>query len=213
MKTRTTLILVFVLVIGMALSGYLLSARMSGPLAVHWNAAGQADGYGSRFMALYFTPLLTVAVSLLILAIPTIDPLGKNVESFRPTLNLFVLLMALFLAYLHGLTLAWNLGARFNFSQLLVPAMGLLFIFLGALLGKTRPNWFIGIRTPWTLSNPVVWEKTHALGGKLFILAGLISLFGVLFPHLAVYFLLVPLLTATVLITVYSYVEYQRIAR
>lgn len=78
---------------------------------------------------------------------------------------------------------------------------------------RTKRNWFVGVRTPWTLSNDEVWEKTNRLAGRLFQLAGLIALIGLLFPAYVVVLLIVPIVAASVFTVVYSYVLYARLER
>jgi uncharacterized membrane protein len=94
--------------------------------------------------------------------------------------------------------------------QLMSPALAVIFYYAGVLCKNAHQNWFVGIRTPWTLSSKTVWQKTHILGGKLFKLTALFSLFGVLLPQLAVYLILAPVIITTVIVFVYSYLEYQK---
>lgn len=213
MSTRNTLIIILILTAALLAAGTFMRPAMGDQIATHWNAQGQVDGYGSVFVGIYLLPLTILGISLLVLAIPAIDPLRANIEAFRADLNGFVVAMGLFLAYLHVLTLIWNTGTTFNFNQAITPAFGFLLYFVGVMVGKARRNFFIGIRTPWTLSSDLVWERTHQLGGKLFKLAGLVSLPGIFFPNLAIWLVLGPLLLVTVFVTVYSYLEYRKIAQ
>ena len=156
-------------------------------------------------------PVITLGMLLLFLVIPQIDPLKANIAQFREYFNAFIALMVVFLDYMHILTILWNLGYdNFNMGTAMLPAMGLLFIFAGIMMGKAKRNFFIGIRTPWTLSNDRVWDKTHQLGSKLFILSGVLALLGAFFADYAVWFILVPVLGSTLFLLVYSYVLYQQ---
>jgi len=92
----------------------------------------------------------------------------------------------------------------------MIPAIGLLFIFVGLMLNKAKRNYFIGIRTPWTLANDVVWQKTHRLGSKLFILAGILTLLGLLFPDQAFWILMIAVLGATLIVLVYSFLAFKQ---
>jgi uncharacterized membrane protein len=212
MNTRTTLIVTILLSLGLALAGTLLAPQMTPPYAIHWNARGAADGTGGTFEALYLLPLMLLGTAMLLLVLPRLDPM-RTARLNYPMVNSFVLLLALFQAYLHALTLAWNLGYRFNMNQLLIPAMGLMFLYIGFLIEKAQPNWFVGIRTPWTLSNTQVWEKTHRLGGKLFKLSGLLALLGVLFPGAVMWLVLIPILAASAVTILYSYIVFRQIER
>ncbi len=95
-------------------------------------------------------------------------------------------------------------------GQFLIPALGILFYYAGILVENAKRNWFIGIRTPWTLSSEKVWDKTHKIGGKLFKIAGIIALLGILFQKYALFFVLVPIISVAIYTIVYSYFEYQK---
>ncbi len=179
-------------------------------VASHWNALGEVDGYMSKFWGLFLMPVISIFVLALFVLIPRIDPLKANIEEFRKYFDGFIVLLMLFLLYLYLLTIFWNIGARFNMIQLLVPAFGVLFYYVGILTENARRNWFIGIRTPWTLSSEKVWEKTHRVGGKLFKIAGIIALIGVFFQSYALLFVLAPVIFVAVYTVVYSFVEYQK---
>ena len=98
--------------------------------------------------------------------------------------------------------------------NVIIPiGLGLLFFYSGVLCENARRNWFIGIRTPWTLSSEKVWKKTHEIGGKLFKVAGMITLVGTFFPGYALFFVLVPALSVVTYVIIYSYVEYQKEGR
>jgi uncharacterized membrane protein len=205
MSTRNTLLLILVLAALMIGLGAYSYPRMPEVVAVHWNAQGIANGYGSRFQAAFTLPLIMVAVAALLLFIPEIDPLKSNIEKFRKDFNAFMLSFALFFFYLYALTTLLNLGFQFSLNQFLVPGFGIFIYCCGVLLGKAKRNYFIGIRTPWTLNSDTVWAKTHLLGGLLFKLSGVITVFGILSPNLAFLFLLVPLMVASTITVVYSY--------
>ena len=179
-------------------------------IATHWDAAGEVDGYASRLTALYLMPAILLVVAVLLLMIPQVDPLRANIQVFRKEYNLLVVLIVVFLLYVHGLTVVWGLGARFQMNRALTPALGLLFFFIGALLSKSRRNYMIGIRTPWTLASDSVWEKTHRLGGLLFKIAGLLALPGILFADQAFLLLVAPALAISLILVVYSYLVYRQ---
>jgi uncharacterized membrane protein len=180
------------------------------PMATHWGFSGQVNGYLPKIWGLFVFPGISVALSLLFLAIPRIDPLRANIAKFRATYDHFVIVILIFLLYVFLLTITWNLGLRFNIGQLLSPAFGVLLYACGILVGRARQNWFIGIRTPWTLSSEKVWDRTHALGGKLFRIAAVLALPGALIPSLAFIFILGPVLVISVYLVVYSYLEYRK---
>lgn len=182
-------------------------------VASHWNINGEANGYMSKFWGLFLMPIVSLAMLLFFWVIPKIDPLKPNIEKFRKYFDAFIVVFLLFFLYVHLLTVVWNLGARFNMVQFMSPAFGVLFYCCGVLLEKAQRNWFIGIRTPWTISNEEVWDKTHRLAGKLFKIAGIIALGGLILPDAAFYLVIFPILFFSLYITVYSYWEYKNISR
>lgn len=190
--------------------GIYLYPRMSEIMASHWNIQGKVDGYMSKFWGLFLMPLLSLALFLFFILIPRIDPLKENIKKFRKYFDGFIVLIILFLFYLYLLTIFWNSGVRFSMNQVLPPAFGILFFYCGILIENARRNWFIGIRTPWTLSNENVWNKTHKVGGKLFKTAGILAVLGVFFPNLALFFVLFPAVSVAIYTLIYSYFEYQR---
>lgn len=212
MATRTTIILVLLMIIGAVVAGLLLWNRLPDLMASHWNIKDEVDGYLPKFWGVSMMPLITLGMFLLFLIIPSIDPLKANIAKFREAFNLFIVLIAAFMLYIYGLTLAWNLGTTgFKMSAVLLPAIGLLLIFIGFMFRKAKRNFFIGIRTPWTLSSDVVWDKTHKLGAVLFIASGVLAFIGGLFGGMiAFWFLFVPLIGSTIFLLVYSYLLYQQ---
>jgi uncharacterized membrane protein len=179
----------------------------------HWNAQGQPDGYMDKFWGIFLMPFVTVGIYLLFAVIPKIDPLKANIQKFRKYYNGFMVLIIGMMLYIFILTILFNLGFRFNFTQFITPALGLVFYGAGIVIEHAKMNWFVGIRTPWTLSSEQVWNKTHRLGGKLFKIAGLVALIGILFASYAVYFVVVPILVVAVYTVIYSYAEYQKIEK
>jgi uncharacterized membrane protein len=213
MKTKTVIISIMLVGALLVIGSYVIGQNLGPNLATHWNAAGEADGYGTSFMALYFLPVLTMLMSLLILFVPGIDPLKANVAKFRPEYNLFVFGFAAFMYYVHGLSMAWNMGAKFSMNAMLAPAFGLFFILTGMIIKKAKRNYFIGIKTPWTLANDTVWEKTHQLGGNLFMASGVLTIACLLYPPATSMVLLVTALGAAFISVVYSYLEFRKIEK
>jgi uncharacterized membrane protein len=176
----------------------------------HWNAAGQADGYMSKFWGLLLIPLIMTGFVALLAVLPRIDPHKKNYEKFRDYYDGFILLFVLFFLAIQVQIILWSSGYEISPNLTFPLLIGMLFIYIGFLLGHAEQNWFVGIRTPWTLSSKTVWKKTHELGGKLFRIAGVISCAGILAGAYAVWFILVPVLVVAVYTVVYSYIEFQK---
>jgi uncharacterized membrane protein len=192
------------------LAGVYFYPQMPEVVASHWNAQGEVDGYMPKSWGLFLMPLLLVGLFLLFLLIPKIDPLKENIKKFRRYFDGFTALLILFLFYVYLLTIFWNIGSRFNMGQLMIPALGILFYYCGILVENAKRNWFIGIRTPWTLSSETVWDKTHKIGGRLFKVAGVIAFLGVFFPKQSILFVMIPVLLVAAYTLIYSYFAYQK---
>ncbi len=212
MNTRLMTIIVLVLIGGATLAGTLLWNQLPDPMASHWNTNDQADGYMSKFWGVFLIPSIALGMFTLLIVAPKLDPLGANVTQFLDTYNLFITFFIVYMIYVYALTLLWNLGyTNLGVGKAILPAIGLLFVAIGSLLRKAKRNWFIGIRTPWTLSSDVVWEKTHQLGAVLFMISGGSAVIGGLIGgNIAFWMLFAPLIGSTIFLLVYSYVLYQR---
>ncbi len=211
MNTKTTSIIVLTLVVIAVIAGAVLWNQLPDQMPSHWNANDEVDGSMSKFWGVFLMPLIILGLFILLTFIPNLDPLKANVAQFRETFNLFIVFITAFMLYVHALTLLWSLGyTNFQMSTALLPAVGLLFIFIGYLLRKAKRNFFIGIRTPWTLSSDSVWDKTHQLGSVLFMLSGAFAVLGSFFGGIMAFWLMfVPLIGSTIFLVIYSYVLYR----
>ena len=212
MNTCLTTIIVLLLILGATVAGALLWNQLPDPMASHWNVNDQVDGYMSKFWGVFMMPLVTLGMFLIFLVVPNIDPLKANIAQFRETFNLFIAFMVGFMVFIHVLTLRWNLGyMNLGIGQAMLPAMGLFFIVIGSLLRKVKRNFFIGIRTPWTLSSDTVWEKIHQFGAVLFMASGVLAVVGgFIGGNIAFWIFFAPLTGSTIFLLIYSYVLYQR---
>jgi immunity protein, SdpI family len=180
-------------------------------IPVHWNAAGEVDGYGGKFVGLLLVPIITAALYPLLKYLPRIDPARRNYETFAGTYLLVRVLLTVYLAFIYVvLNLAIGNEQTFPVGELIVAAVGVLFIVLGAVMGKFRPNWFAGIRTPWTLTSKKSWVMTHRLGGRVFIAAGVATMVGALIGgEWAFYAMFIVLIPGVIYLFVYSYLVWR----
>lgn len=180
-------------------------------VVIHWNAAGEPDGTMAKPLALSLVPVLSGVLLGTFAVLPRIDPLGENIASFRAAYDWFVVGFTVFMTVLHGGIIVFNLGYEFDFVLFALAGAAPLMYAVGVLLTRAERNWFVGIRTPWTLSSDEVWDRTNDLGGRLFKLTALVALVGLLFEDYAIYFLVVPALLTAGITLVYSYYLYGRI--
>lgn len=202
---RSGILAIFILTVAITVMVY---PGLPDLIPSHWNFDGEVDGYLPRIWGVAVIPLVMAACTALFFVLPRIDPLRANYPKFRAYYEGFILVFAAFLFVIQLQVLLWGLGFLISPNVLLPPVFGILFIYLGFLVERAEQNWFVGIRTPWTLSSAAVWKKTHERGGLLFKLAGVIAICGVLAGQYALWFAFVPMLVIAVYMVIYSYVEY-----
>ncbi|WP_041468329.1 SdpI family protein [Geobacillus sp. C56-T3] len=143
-------------------------------VAIHWSASGEADGFSNKWLGAFLPPLLMTFLIMLMGVLPKFDPKKESYGRFQKSYGIVNAALACFFLLLHIATLAYNLGVSVDIGRLVPLGVGALLIVLGNYMPKIKPNYFIGIRTPWTLESETVWNKTHRLGGKVFIVMGML---------------------------------------
>jgi uncharacterized membrane protein len=186
-------------------------SRLPDSVATHWNLRGQADGYSSRLWAVTAMPVLVLLLMGLFRLFPKVDPKGANYEKFLDTYWLIANAVLTLVGLGHVLIVANGMGYSVQVDRLLPVGLGLLLAFLGNYMTRVEPNWFIGIRTPWTLSSDVVWRKTHRTAGWTFVFGGVLIAAGAFLPRAA----FLPLTAAVLVVAsavpvVQSYVLWKR---
>jgi uncharacterized membrane protein len=179
-------------------------------IPTHWNAAGEVNGYMQKFWGVFLVPFLMLGFTALLTFIPRIDPKRANYAKFQDYYDGFILVFALFLLAVQMMILLWALGMPISPNILFPVLVGVLFFYIGILLDHTEPNWFVGIRTPWTLSSETVWRKTHKRGALAFKIAGVFMVSGILIPDYVIYLVLALGIGVAAYTVVYSYQEYQK---
>jgi uncharacterized membrane protein len=171
-------------------------------MATHWDAFGHFNGYSPRAFGALFAPGLIVFTTLLFQALPALDPRRENYPKFFGTYWVIANSVVLFVGVVHVMVLINALGHPIAMTRVVPLGMGILFIALGNVLPRVEPNWFVGIRTPWTLSSDTVWRKTHRTGGWTFFLGGCALLIEGVIPLGSFWPALIVTIAAAVLIPV-----------
>lgn len=180
-------------------------------VAIHWGVSGEPDGWSSKSTLLFMMPLVAVGMALLMLVLPKIDPRKASWAQHGSTYWVLVNLLLAFLALMHVVTIGYNLGWPIEISTVVVAGVGLLFAAIGNMMTRMRPNWFMGIRTPWTLSDDAIWRKTHRVGGYLFTAAGLVMVFAALLKLPGLIFVVIAAVTVAAIVPIaYSYILWRR---
>lgn len=180
-------------------------------MPMHWNINGEVDGYWDKQYAAFFPPLLMIVLMVLFIFMPRIDPKKENYKKFSSSYTIFITIMNVFFLLLQSVTISYGLGVNIDISLVVNLGIGLLFIVLGNYLPRIKHNYFIGVRTPWTLANEKTWRKTHQLSGKLFVVAGILLVAISFLPGIYKFTGMLVVVVATVLIsTIASYIFYNR---
>ncbi|WP_288980491.1 SdpI family protein [uncultured Flavobacterium sp.] len=184
--------------------------RLPEKVPMHWNGAGEIDRYGDKTELVGVLFLLVGINYFVFLIIPYVDPkqkfqnMGNKLNIMRMILTLFMSALALFILY--------SVEQKNSNPEFVFVIIGLLFAFLGNYFKTIKPNYFIGIRTPWTLENEEVWKKTHLIGGKLWFVGGLLMTLTFLMPNeMQLYTFLGITAVITIIPIVYSYLEFKKI--
>ncbi|MDZ4181965.1 MAG: SdpI family protein [Candidatus Cloacimonadaceae bacterium] len=169
---------ILILVLHLIIVGYFaVKLPLDAKVPMHWNIHNEIDGWTSRTMGLLFFPALNVGMFFLFVLMPWYSPWYRKFEErFERVLPSLTTTLLLFFSLLSVYSLYIALAGEIPGIRFIMILIGLLFIFLGNILPKVPKNFFIGIKTPWTLSSDLVWEKTHRMGGLLFVLVGLLMI-------------------------------------
>ncbi|MGB9683086.1 MAG: SdpI family protein [bacterium] len=203
------------LVISLFILGAIFYPRLPEKVPSHWNAKGEVDQYSSRFWGAFGMPIMIALLYLGLLYIPYIDPKRENYIRFESTYRIIRVLIVLIFSILQIVLLGVVLTGKNYLISRLVPALiGVMFIFIGNFLPKVKYNWFLGVRTPWTLSNEEVWRKTHKFSGYLFVIGGLLMLLGAfLSPPMNFIVGVGGILFVSILSIVYSFYVFKRLVK
>jgi len=191
------------------LFGLIMWNKLPDMMITHWGADGNADGFSTKSLAVFGLPVMMLVVHLLCLYFTTLDQKQKGQN--KKALNIIFWIVPLISLFSNGMVYAIAFGKAFSFTLLLPALLGIMFVFIGNYLPKVKQNRTLGIKVSWTLNNEENWNKTHRLGGKVWVISGLAMLFSIFLPQVA----MVPvvacaILAATIIPIVYSYCIYKK---
>ncbi len=139
-----------------------------------WSSNGDVNNVSSKEFAAWFMPIITAILYAVFLMLPRIDPKSKNYPNFITPYHIIKNSVVLLLSLIYLIVSLAAIGEIQNPATWIIVLVGILIATLGSQLDKLKQNWFIGIRTPWTLANEKVWQQTHILGKKIFTTGGVI---------------------------------------
>ncbi len=209
-QNNPIMLIILIVVCAVAVYAY-VKLPADGQYPVHWSFSGQPDRYGSKVEAVSMGPVVSVLIYVLAVVLPGIDPKRRNYERFK---NEYILLMQVimgFLAAVYIISIMAAFGRQVSITLWVNAMLGVLFMVLGNYMSRIKQSWFVGIKTPWTLSSEKVWDKTHRFGGRMFVILGLIfviNAFVGFITNVAVFLVLLFGLALSPI--VYSYILYRR---
>jgi uncharacterized membrane protein len=202
------------LTLAVALLAFALAAwyypSLPDPVPTHWNIAGEVDGWTAKPMGVWIFPLITLGLAVVMLVLPAISPRGFRLDAARRSYDIVLFLLVGFMVVVEAFSYRAALSGGSSITQAIPVMLGLLLIGLGNYLGKFPKNFFVGIRTPWTLASDQVWNRTHRLAGFLFMAAGVLVILSGFFNTPSWVFVSA-IVTAAVVPAVYSLLLYRRL--
>ncbi len=181
-------------------------------LPIHWNVAGEPDRFAGKFPGLFMMPLVILGITVLLVFAPYIEPRQKHIRMSMKAYNIIIIGLVLVFAALHIVVITNALGKPLSIEKIVPALIGLLFIIIGNFMGKVRSNYMLGIKTPWTLSSEISWNKTHRLGGWLFVIMGFLIVLSSLLASgkITMIILLIGVFGVVIGTFTYSYVIWKR---
>ncbi|QSB47664.1 SdpI family protein [Parageobacillus toebii] len=211
MKKHWYFFLLIIINIGISAWAY---PQLPDQVPTHWNFSGEVDGYSSKLFAVLFGPILLTGIYGMLLGVTKIDPRKENYEKFAGAYRVFMNASLTFFVVIHIAVIFSGLGYDINMDWIVNIGLGLLFIILGNYMPKVKANYFIGIRTPWTLANETVWARTHRFGGKVFFIGGGMLIVSAFMPSSIRGFLLISSIAFIAVVPiVYSYFAYKKVTQ
>jgi uncharacterized membrane protein len=177
---------------------------------IHWDVNGSVNGHASKTFALLFVPLLTLGLVILLSALPRLDPRRAHMRASAGAYVVIGSAVVILMLVVHAAIVLVALGVAIDPTVLIGAGIGLLFVVIGSQLARTQSNWFLGVRTPWTLESERSWQRTHALAGRLFIVLGAVTVaLALVAPQLSIWWLVAGVLVLVGTTFAYSYVVWR----
>ena len=174
--TRKYYLIALALTVACFVAAAILYPHLPSQMPTHWNFHGEVDHYSSKWWVLIYPPGMMLGMMGLMAALPWLSPRRFEVEPFRSTYLYIMVVVVTFIAFIQAMMLWAAMSNQMNIHKAIVGGVCLLIALLGNVLGKVQRNFYIGIRTPWTIADERVWNATHRLGAKTMVLGGLIGL-------------------------------------
>jgi uncharacterized membrane protein len=192
----------------MFIAGAILYSHLPDMVPSHWNVNNEIDDWLPKNIGTWLMPGVALLVVILFPLLQRIDPKKENYVKFKKAWEIIQLTFVIFFAYMYAVTMyvSLNIDKSYLVGRLVIFGVGAIFIILGNYMGKIRHNYFVGLKTPWTLADPEVWQKSQRLSGWMFVTAGLLIILMSLFWIQYIWPIFIVIIVAIVIVpTFYSY--------
>lgn len=189
--------------------GVLFYPFLPDTIASHWNINGEVDGTMGKFWGVFLLPIISAVLSAIFIIAPKVDPNKENFEEYRNSYEKLVLYISIFFLGLYLVMLLWNIDIKIPVNIYFSLGLSGLFYNIALAMENVKKNWFMGIRTPWTLSSEKVWNSTHKLAVKLFKFSAIFVIVGLLYAPLMLVGL-APFVLSALYLVIFSYIEYRK---
>jgi uncharacterized membrane protein len=199
------------LLLMLALSAYAWTQLPPGEeIPFHWDIEGNVNGHASKTVALLFVPALTLGLVILLSVLPRLDPRRAHIRASAGSYVVIGSAIVILMLVVHAAIVFVALGVAIDPTVVIGVGIGLLFVVIGSQLARTKSNWFLGVRTPWTLESERSWQQTHRLAGRLFVVLGAVTvLLAVIAPQLSIWWLVAGVVVLVAVTFGYSYVVWR----
>jgi len=202
----------WILMAGLLITAIWVYPHLPDKVPGHWNIHGEVDAYYSRTFGAFFEPLMVIGLYFLMLLLPLIDPKRDNYQRFTSAYTFLRWSLVIIFSIIYATTILVALGYPINIPLIVKAMVSVLFIIIGNFMGQFRHNYFVGIKTPWTLANEEVWQRTHRMGGKIWVIGGLVCLsMSVVNSSWGAIVFFASLMFMTIIPIVYSYIIYAKL--
>mgnify|MGYP001309430334 FL=1 len=209
-KKELPIILIIIMMFAASIYFY---PQLPDKIPTHWNFKGEIDGYSGKLTGAFLMPVMNIIMYGLFIFMPVLDPKKENYKLFESTYIYFRYLFHIFFLGMHGLIIAAALGYNVDTGRLVTLAVSLLLMLMGNVMGRLKHNYFVGIKTPWTLANEEVWRKTHRLGAVIWTGGGLAGVIISLLRLSMGWAFIAIIAVMTFIPIVYSYVLFNRLEK
>lgn len=205
---------IFAIILASFAFGLYIYPELPDKIPTHWNIRGEVDGWSGKNFGVFFFPLINLACYPLFLWLPRLDPRRANYEKFGRTYTIIRVTLHLFFAVLYVISLLAALGYPLDINLIVKFIVSLLILIFGNYMGKLKHNYFVGIKTPWTLANEEVWNRTHRFAAPLWVAAGALGMVLSFFHQSwTAYLMFGGIIAAAFIPCVYSYLLFRKLQK